>query len=143
MPPKSAKSRHNSFLQQNSVKFGTNFTRGRKKFTPVLLARWNIFLSLGVRGWCLHLIRYFFQWKDPVAWLQDATQKYYKLIECPQISENPISSLQIIFQCNFIQVLCSPCIFLNLNNPKWDACVGFTFPLLKYVFHFNYFVFFH
>ena len=44
--PKSAKSQHNSLLQKNSVEFGTNFTRARKKNTPALLARWNIFPSL-------------------------------------------------------------------------------------------------
>ena len=46
--PKSAKSRHTSLLQQNSVKFGTHFTRARKKFTPALLASWKVFPSLCV-----------------------------------------------------------------------------------------------
>ena len=48
--------RHNSILQQTkkSVKFGTHFTRDRKKFTPALLARWNLFPSL-VKGVLLRL----------------------------------------------------------------------------------------
>ena len=39
----SAESRHNSFLRQNSVKFGTDFTLARKKITQALLARSYIF----------------------------------------------------------------------------------------------------
>ena len=35
-------------FQINSVKFCTNFTRAREKFTPALLARWNIFPSLAL-----------------------------------------------------------------------------------------------
>ena len=42
--PKSAKSRINSVLQQNNVKFGTHFTPARKIITPALLACWNVFL---------------------------------------------------------------------------------------------------
>ena len=63
MPPKSAKSWHNSPLRQNSVRFGTNITRARKKFTPALLARWNIFpfRMLGsvnrVACYCPHISR--------------------------------------------------------------------------------------
>ena len=37
-------------MQQNSVKFGAHFTRARKKFTPALLASWNVFPSLGGGG---------------------------------------------------------------------------------------------
>ena len=44
--PKSANLRHNSLLQQNSIKFGTHFTRARKIFSLALLARWNVFPSL-------------------------------------------------------------------------------------------------
>ena len=42
----SAKSRHISFLEQNSVKFGTDLTQARKKFTQVLLTSSNVFQSL-------------------------------------------------------------------------------------------------
>ena len=54
MLQKSAKLRHNSLLQQNSVKFGTNFTRARKKYTPALLVRWNISPSLFNPSLCVH-----------------------------------------------------------------------------------------
>ena len=33
-------------MQQHSIKFGTHFTWAMNKFTPALLARWNVFLSL-------------------------------------------------------------------------------------------------
>ena len=44
--PKRAKSRHNSLLRQNSVKFGSNFTQVRKHFTRTLFARSYVFASL-------------------------------------------------------------------------------------------------
>ena len=44
--PKRAKSRHNSLLQQNSVKFGSSFTWYRKHFTQKLFARLYVFASL-------------------------------------------------------------------------------------------------
>ena len=43
LPPKSAKLRHNSLLRQNSIKFGSNFTRDRKHFTQALLPRLYVF----------------------------------------------------------------------------------------------------
>ena len=42
----SAKLRHSSLLRQNTVKFGTDFTRARQKFTQALLARLYVFPSL-------------------------------------------------------------------------------------------------
>ena len=46
IPLKSMKSRHNSLLRQNSVKFCINFTRVRKHFTRTLFARSYFFASL-------------------------------------------------------------------------------------------------
>ena len=43
---KSTKLQHNSFLQQKSVKFGTDLTQGRKKLTQALLACSFVFQSL-------------------------------------------------------------------------------------------------
>ena len=43
---KSALLRHSSLFQQNTVKFGTDFTRARKKFTQALLARLYVIPSL-------------------------------------------------------------------------------------------------
>ena len=45
-----AKLRHSSLLRQNTVKFGTDFTRARKKFTQALLARLYVFPSLQLLG---------------------------------------------------------------------------------------------
>ena len=46
MPPKSAKSRHYSLSQQNSVNLGTDFTKARKKFTQTLFPSSYVFASL-------------------------------------------------------------------------------------------------
>ena len=50
MPPKSAKLQHYSLSRQNSIRFYTDFTWARKKFTQTLFARLYVFASLVYRS---------------------------------------------------------------------------------------------
>ena len=58
--------RHNSFLRPNSVKFGTDFNRAKKKFTQALLARLYVFPPLPTSTVYCPLSKMYYKGKHPL-----------------------------------------------------------------------------